>query len=51
MNVGVGRRLRFLELPSSIEAIASLSARRFRLLLCDDVDAIAVGGGDAETFS
>lgn len=32
VKVGVGRRLRFFELPSSIEATASLSARRFMLL-------------------
>lgn len=50
VKVGVGRRLRFFEPPSSIDATASLSARRFRLLEIDE-DAIAVGGGDVETFS
>jgi len=50
VNVGVGRRLRFRELLSSTDATASLSARLFKLLVCDD-DATAVGGGDVETFS
>jgi hypothetical protein len=51
VNVGVGRRLRLRELPSSTEATASLSARRFKLPLWEDEEAMAVGGGDAETFS
>jgi len=50
VNVGVGRRLRFLVEVSSTDATASLSARLFRLLVVDD-DATTVGGGVAETFS
>src|SRR5882762_7274624 len=50
VKVGVGLRFRFRELLSSTDATASLSARLFKLLVCDD-DATAVGGGDVETFS
>lgn len=50
VNVGVGRRFRFFELLSSMDAMASLSARRLILLLCDDEEAKAIGGGEAESF-
>ena len=51
VNVGVGLRLRFLEEPSSIVAIASLSALLLRVLEYEEVDATAIGGGEVETFS
>ena len=44
VNVGVGRRLRFLLAPSSTDATASLSARRL-IELASDVDATGSGGG------
>lgn len=50
VNVGVGRRFRFFELLSSMDAIASLSARRLILLLWDEEEAKAVGGGEADIF-
>jgi len=50
VNVGVGRLLRFFELLSSTEATASLSALRFKLLLCEDAEAKVVGGGDWDVF-
>jgi hypothetical protein len=50
VNVGVGRRLRLRELPSSTDATASLSARRFKVPPFE-VEATAAGGGEAEGFN
>jgi len=47
VKVGVGLRFRLRLLVSSIEATASLSARRFRVLTCEDA---TVGGGEVETL-